>query len=363
MLVVFREIVQIIPMEVITLEQVKKQVILVVDDVPANIDVLSEILRPIYQVKVVTNGGMALKIAMATEPPDLILLDIMMPGMDGYEVCRQLKANRTTCHIPIIFVSAMDEVKDETKGFELGAVDYITKPVNPSIVRARVKTHLALFDQNRVLEGKVRARTAEINDTRLRIIHCLGVASEYRDEETGSHIFRMSHYSRIIALAAGLSREAADLLLQAAPMHDIGKIGIPDRILLKPGKLDADEWTIMKTHTTIGAKIIGTHPSELLTLARQVAITHHEKWDGTGYPHQLAGEDIPLAGRIVMLADVFDALTSDRPYKKAWSEAEAIEEIHHMSGHHFDPKLILAFMEALPEILNVKNSLEPPMTN
>lgn len=342
----------------ITVDQVEKQVVLVVDDVPSNIDVLSEILRPTYQVKVVTNGVMALKIAMAPQPPDLILLDIMMPEMDGYEVCRQLKANPSTRHIPVIFVSAMDEVKDEAKGFELGAVDYITKPVSPSIVKARVKTHLALFDQNRVLEKKVKERTAEIHDTRLQIIHCLGAASEYRDEETGNHISRMSQYSQIIALSAGMSQEEAELLLQAAPMHDVGKIGIPDRILLKPGKLDAQEWEVMKTHTTIGAKIIGNHPSDLLTLARQVALTHHEKWDGTGYPYGLKGEDIPVHGRIVMLADVFDALTSDRPYKKAWSETAAIQEINRMSGQHFDPQLVSAFMRALPEILAVKKSVE-----
>lgn len=340
------------------MNQEAKQVVLVVDDVPANIDVLSEILRPTYQVKVVTNGVMALKIAMSPHPPDLILLDIMMPDMDGYEVCRQLKNNSQTRHIPVIFVSAMDEVNDETKGFELGAVDYITKPVSAPIVKARVKTHLALFDQNRVLEKKVKERTSEIHDTRLQIIHCLGAASEYRDEETGTHISRMSQYSRIIALAAGVAMEDAELLLQAAPMHDVGKIGIPDRILLKPGKLDADEWEIMKTHTTIGAKIIGNHSSELLTLARQVALTHHEKWDGTGYPHGLAGDEIPLYGRITMLADVFDALTSDRPYKKAWPEAMAIKEINDMSGKHFDPKLVVAFMKALPDILAVKKNAE-----
>ncbi len=340
------------------MDQGSKQVVLVVDDVPANIDVLSEILRPTYQVKVVTNGVMALKIAMSPQPPDLILLDIMMPGMDGYEVCRQLKNSSLTRHIPVIFVSAMDEVHDETKGFELGAVDYITKPVSAPIVKTRVKTHLALFDQNRVLEKKVKERTSEIHDTRLQIIHCLGAASEYRDEETGLHISRMSQYSRIIALAAGAGVDDAELLLQAAPMHDVGKIGIPDRILLKPGKLDADEWEIMKTHTTIGAKIIGNHSSELLTLARQVALTHHEKWDGTGYPQGLIGDEIPLSGRITMLADVFDALTSDRPYKKAWSEAAAIQEINDMSGKHFDPQLVVAFMKALPEILAVKKSAE-----
>lgn len=344
--------------EVITVEKVDKQVILVVDDVPANIDVLSEILRPTYQVKVVTNGAMALKIAMSKQPPDLILLDIMMPEMDGYEVCRQLKNNPKTRGIPVIFVSAMDEVNDETKGFELGAVDYITKPVSPSIVKARVKTHLALLDQNRVLEKKVKERTAEIHDTRLQIIHCLGAASEYRDEETGTHISRMSQYSKIIALAAGLGVEEAELLLQAAPMHDVGKIGIPDRILLKPGKLDKEEWEIMKTHTTIGAKIIGHHSSDILTLARQVALTHHEKWDGTGYPNGLAGEAIPLHGRIVMLADVFDALTSDRPYKKAWSDAAAIQEINDMSGQHFDPQLVRVFMKVFPEILAVKKQVE-----
>lgn len=340
----------------IALEQIKKQIILIVDDVPANIDVLSEILRPTYQIKIAINGAMALKIAMAPSPPDLILLDIMMPGMSGYEVCEKLKDNLKTRNIPVIFVSAMDEVENETKGFELGAVDYITKPVSPAIVQARVKTHLNLFDQNRVLENKVRERTAEIDDTRLRIIHCLGAASEYRDEETGNHIFRMSNYSRVIALAFGLGMEEANLLLQAAPMHDVGKIGIPDRILLKPGKLDLEEWEIMKTHTTVGAQIIGEHPSELLKIARQVALSHHEKWDGTGYPYGLSGEDIPLSSRIVMIADVFDALTSERPYKKAWSEADAIAEIEQGSGRHFDPKLVVAFTEALPQILNIKKT-------
>ena len=338
----------------IALEQIKKQIILIVDDVPANIDVLSEILRPTYQIKIAINGAMALKIAMAPSPPDLILLDIMMPGMSGYEVCEKLKDNLKTRNIPVIFVSAMDEVENETKGFELGAVDYITKPVSPAIVQARVKTHLNLFDQNRALENKVRERTAEIDDTRLRIIHCLGAASEYRDEETGNHIFRMSNYSRVIALAYGLGMEEANILLQAAPMHDVGKIGIPDRILLKPGKLDAEEWEVMKTHTTVGAQIIGEHPSELLKIARQVALSHHEKWDGTGYPYGLTGENIPLSSRIVMIADVFDALTSERPYKKAWSEADAIAEIEQGSGRHFDPKLVIAFMEALPQILNIK---------
>lgn len=340
----------------ISLQPEEKQVILIVDDVPANIHVLSEILRPTYQVKVVTSGMMALKIAMQSNPPDLILLDVMMPGMDGYEVCRQLKAHAATRNIPIIFITAMDEVKDETTGFALGAVDYITKPVNPSIVQARVKTHLALVDQNRVLEKKVKARTAEIKDTRLQIINCLGTAAEYRDEETGMHIFRMSQYSRLIALAAGFSQEEADLLLQAAPMHDVGKIGIPDKILLKPGKLDPEEWQVMKTHTTIGAKIIGEHSSKLLKLAHEIALSHHEKWNGTGYPQGLVGEEIFLAGRVVMLADVFDALTSERPYKKAWSEEEAVAEINQGSGTHFDPQLVQAFMKVLPQILEIKNN-------
>ncbi len=277
-----------------------------------------------------------------------------MPGMDGYEVCQQLKQNRVTKGIPVVFVTTMDEVKDEARGFELGAVDYITKPVSPPIVLARVRTQLALYDQNRTLEKKVRRRTAELNDTRLEIIRRLGRAAEYRDNETGNHVIRMSHYSQLIGLEAGLSDEQAELLLNAAPMHDVGKIGIPDNILLKPAKLDDDEWETMRQHTTFGAEIIGNHSSEILDQARMITLTHHEKWNGKGYPRGLKGKEVPLMCRIIPIADVFDALTSERPYKQAWTSEKAVDVIQKEAGSHFDPALVEAFREVLPEILKIK---------
>jgi putative two-component system response regulator len=330
-----------------------KQTVLLVDDTPENIDVLVGTLKNDYHVKAATNGEKALQLVQAA-PPDIILLDIMMPGIDGYEVCRRLKADYTTRHIPVIFITARIAVEDELRGLELGAVDYITKPISPPIVQARVKTHLALYDQNRELDRKVHLKTQQLHQTRLQIIQRLGRAAEYKDNETGLHVIRMSHYARILGLAAGMSAVEADLLMNAAPMHDIGKIGIPDQILKKPGKLDTDEFEIMKTHTTIGGEIIGDDACELLQLARVVALTHHEKWNGLGYPNGLAAEDIPRVGRIVAIADVFDALTSVRPYKKAWPVEEAVSFLHAGVGEHFDPQLVPLFTAALPEVLQVK---------
>jgi len=332
----------------------RRQTILVVDDAPENIDVLVGVLGGEYRVKAATSGPRALKIALSDDPPDLVLLDIMMPQMDGYEVCRKLKADPATRKTPVIFVTARGEVTDETQGFELGAADYITKPVQPAIVLSRVRTHLALYDQNRELESMVRERTAELRDTRLEIIRRLGVAAEFKDNETGMHVIRMSHYSRLVGLAAGMGDDEAELLLHTAPMHDIGKIGIPDSVLLKPGKLDAEEWPLMKIHTTIGAQIIGDHPQELLALSRTVALTHHEKWNGQGYPNGLAGEEIPRLGRAVAVADVFDALTSKRPYKDPWPVERAVALIREERGQHFDPRMVDAFVETLPEILGIK---------
>jgi putative two-component system response regulator len=336
------------------MKNIDKQTILVVDDAPANIDVLSGILSNSYKIKAATNGPKALKIAFST-PPDLILLDIMMPDMDGYEVCRKLKNDPRTKNIPVIFVTAKGEVADETHGFELGAVDYIVKPVSPPIVLARTQAQLALYDQSRVLEEKVKQRTAELDASRSEIIHRLGRAAEFKDNETGMHVMRMSHYSRIIAKEIGMSDMEADVLLNAAPMHDIGKIGIPDNVLLKPGKLDKDEWALMMKHPEFGATIIGEHEnSELLEMARIVALTHHEKWNGKGYPNGLAGEDIPLVGRIVAIADVFDALTTERPYKDAWPVEKAVNLIQEEAGQHFDPALSEVFVKCLPEILKAK---------
>ncbi len=331
-----------------------RQLILIVDDTPDNIDVLAGILRSEYEIKVALNGEKAVKIANATPKPDMILLDVMMPGMDGYEVCRRLKTDPTTSDIPVIFITAKSEVADENYGLKLGAVDYITKPISPPIVQARVHTHLALYDQNRELAQKVKERTEELNNTRQEIIRRLGRAVEYKDNETGFHVIRMSHYSRLIAQAYGGNDTWVELVFNTAPMHDIGKIGIPDKVLLKPGKLDSDEWKLMKKHSGFGAEIIGKHPSFLLQMSYSIALTHHEKWDGSGYPHGLAGKAIPLEGRIVAIADVFDALTSDRPYKKAWSVEDAVKLINDTSGSHFDPSLVHLFREVMPEILEIK---------
>ena len=334
---------------------ITKQTVLVVDDTPVNIDVLNGVLRSHYKVKAAPNGEKALKIAQSASQPDIILLDIMMPIMDGYEVCRQLKSNPVTNKIPIIFVTAMSEVEDEKKGLDVGAVDYITKPINPAIVLARVRTHLALYDQTRELEKKVRERTAELIDTRLEIIRRLGRAAEYKDNQTGLHVIRMGHYSRLIAAHMNANEEWVECLFLAAPMHDIGKIGIPDANLLKPGKLNDQEWDVMRKHPEFGAEIIGDNDSELLQMAKEIALNHHEKWDGSGYPKGLKGEEIPLTARIIAVADVFDALTTGRPYKQAWSVEDTVNFIDENSGTHFDPDLVVVFHKALPEILKIKD--------
>jgi len=330
-----------------------RQTLLVVDDRPENIDVLVGILGERYRIRAATSGPLALRIAERW-PPDLVLLDVMMPGMDGYEVCRRLKSTPATRRVPVIFVTARGEVEDEQHGFDVGAADYVTKPVQPRIVRARVATHLALYDQSRALEDQVRARTVELHETRLEIIRRLGRAAEFKDNETGMHVLRMSHMAAEIGRAAGMSEDEAELLLHTSPMHDIGKIGIPDAILLKPGKLDPDEWTVMKTHTTIGAEIIGDSDHELLRWSRIVALSHHEKWDGSGYPQGLAGEEIPRFGRVVAVADVFDALTSKRPYKEAWPVDRAVATIREERGRHFEPRMVDAFDEVLPQILEIR---------
>lgn len=316
--------------------------LLLVDDEPTNLQVLRNILSDQYRLLFAKDGTRALELARSKQP-DLILLDVMMPGMSGYEVCETLKAAPGTSQIPIIFVTAMSEASDEAHGFALGAVDYIAKPVNAATVRARIKTHLSLV------------RMDDLIKTRLSVVQRLGRAAEYKDNETGMHVIRMSHSSKLIALAAGLGDNWSDTLLNAAPMHDVGKIGIPDAILQKPGKLDADEWAVMQSHPEIGAEIIGDDGSNLLNMAREVALNHHEKWDGSGYPTGLKGKDIPVSARIVALADVFDALTSERPYKKAWPVEKATDLIREQAGKHFDPELVEAFFLCLPAILETRN--------
>jgi len=341
----------------------EKRTILVVDDTPENIDVLTGVLRPYYKVKIALNGAVALKIANSDNKLQLILLDIMMPDMDGYEVCRQLKAQPATANIPVIFITAKNEIEDEQAGLNMGAVDYITKPISPPIVLSRIKTHLALYDQSRHLELLVQQRTEELTNTRLEIIRRLGRAAEYKDNETGLHVIRMSLFCKFIAQDIGLDTEWCDLLYNAAPMHDIGKIGIPDAVLLKPGKLNADEWQLMKKHAEFGAKIIGKHNTPLLQMAEEIAISHHEKWDGSGYPRGLKGTDIPLSGRIVAIADVFDALTSERPYKKAWSEERALDLLREESGKHFDPELLPHFFNSLAKVRETQHKFREKQSN
>ena len=311
--------------------------ILAVDDEASNLQLLRQILQDQYRLLFAKDGPRAIELARQ-ELPDLILLDVMMPGMTGYEVCAALKAQPATAAIPVIFVTALTDTDDELEGFEAGAVDYITKPVSPPIVRARVRTHLSLVSME------------ALRASRLEIVQRLGLAAEYKDNETGLHVIRMSHFAKVLGVAAGMGEAEADDLLHAAPMHDVGKIGIPDRILQKRGPLDPAEWAIMQTHAAIGATIIGEHASGMLALAASIALTHHEKWDGSGYPHGLRGEQIPFAGRIVAVADVFDALTSVRPYKPAWTVEAAVEYLEQQKGQHFEPVLVELFLAQLPAI-------------
>ncbi|MBS0506819.1 MAG: response regulator [Proteobacteria bacterium] len=315
--------------------------ILVVDDEPANLQALRQVLQQDYRLLFATDGARALELARAQEP-QLILLDVMMPGMDGHAVCARLKADAQTMAIPVIFVTALADAEDEARGFDIGCVDYIAKPISAPVVRARVRAHLSLV------------RIDELRESRLQVIQRLGRAAEYKDNDTGMHVMRMSHFAHRLALAAGCPPDWADELLHAAPMHDVGKIGIADAILQKRGLLDDAERIAMRRHPQIGAEIIGEHAGGVLRLAREVAIAHHEKWDGSGYPAGLAGEQIPLCARIVALADVFDALTSVRPYKQAWTDAAAVAHLRAQAGRHFDPALAPLFVELLPQLQDIR---------
>ena len=335
--------------------------VLVVDDTEANLDMLVETLGNDHEVMAAVDGPSALEIARE-ETPDLILLDIVMPGMDGYDVCAKLKQDKTTADIPVIFLTSLAEVENKTRGFEAGAVDYVTKPFEALEVRARVRTHLSLTlakrelaHQNEILEEKVKERTRELVMTQDVTIHALASLAETRDNETGGHIRRTQDYVRILAEEIkhdrGLNATTIDLLHKSAPLHDVGKVGVPDAILLKPAKLTSEEFEEMKKHAELGMKAIlvaerhlGQQDSSFLSLAREIAWTHHEKWDGSGYPRGLAGEEIPLSGRLMALADVYDALISCRVYKAAFSHAKAVNIILEGRGTHFDPRVVDAFM-------------------
>jgi putative two-component system response regulator len=342
-----------------------KQIVLIVDDTPDNITLLSALLKDIYKIKIATNGVKALQIASTVPGPDVILLDVMMPEMDGYETCRRLKSNPATAQIPIIFLTAKSQVSDEEMGLKLGAVDYISKPVSPPIVLARVATQLNLVrarnllqDQNKNLESLVLDRTRKLAKMQDATIMAMASLAETRDNETGNHIRRTQNYVAVLArslkdlprFSAELTDENIELLYKSAPLHDIGKVGIPDNILLKPGKLDSAEFEIMKLHTTYGRETILSverylgESNEFLRFAREITYSHQEKWDGSGYPENLVGDAIPISARLMAVADVYDALISKRVYKPAFSHQEAIDIMRKGRGTHFDPEMLDVFM-------------------
>jgi len=314
---------------------------------------MNHILAKEYQLSFAINGAKALEVARKVMP-DIILMDIMMPQMDGYEACRRIKADQNIADIPVIFITAMSDVADESRGFEVGGVDYIAKHVSKMILLARVATHLALHDQKIACEKQVVQRTAELEASQRAAVFMLGEAGDYNDTDTGVHIWRMAAYCSVLARCRGWSVENSDMLELAAPMHDIGKVGIPDAILKKPGPLSDEEWVIMKSHPKIGYTILSKSNTPLFSMASDVAMFHHEKWNGTGYPRGLKGEDIPESARIVAVADVFDALTMKRPYKDAWPMEQAVEEIAKSSGSHFDPEITRCFLSVEKAIRSTK---------
>ena len=351
-------------------QDVRQQTILVVDDTPENLAVLAGLLRSTYRVRVANSGARALEMAALKPAPDLILLDVMMPEMDGYEVLERLRHNQATRATPVIFVTAMDASAEEEHGLDAGAADYITKPIKPAVVMARVRMQLELKrardfleDHNAFLEAEVQRRLAAYTVAQDVSIHAMARLAETRDPETGNHLLRTRDYVRCLAMELHdhprfshfLTPRNIELLPKSALLHDIGKVGIPDHILLKPGKLSADEWVIMKTHARLGSEAIeqaerdAQHPVEFLVLAKEIAHYHHERWDGSGYPDGLRGEAIPISARLMALADVFDALISRRVYKPPFSLQQAREMVLDGRGSHFDPDVVDAFDRVFEE--------------
>jgi putative two-component system response regulator len=355
----------------------KRETILVTDDSPDNIAFMSAFLKEDYRVKAAIDAETALTIAASDDPPDIVLMDIIMPGIDGYEACRRLKENPKTKDIPVIFLTSQTDMESERRGFELGAIDFISRPIRPLVVKARVSTHLALKAARDILVSKSEWLEREV-ERRMRenlIIQdvamiALGSLAETRDNETGSHVRRTQNYVRVLAerLATAsrfeeeLSGGIAELIIKSAPLHDIGKVGIPDSILLKPGPLTGSEFDVMKTHTTLGHEaivraettVINGH--SFLRFAGEIAYSHHEKWNGSGYPRGLAGEAIPLAGRLMAVADVYDALTNKRVYKDAMTHERSTEIIRDGSGTHFDPTVVEAFLSRESAFLEIARS-------
>lgn len=348
--------------------------ILVVDDVPANLAVLKAFLQDDYRVLLAGSGDEGIALALGNPRPHLILLDVMMPGVDGYETCRRLKADPQTRDIPVIFVTARTDERDEALGLDLGAVDYLNKPVSMAILHARVRIHLKLQavadffrDKSAVLDAEVKRRTEEVEALQDVVVLAMASLGETRDNETGNHLRRTQHY--VLALAEALAEHPRfsavltpanrHLLFKAAPLHDIGKVGIPDAILLKPGRFTPDEFEVMKTHTTLGhdalvrAETNLGHKVQILEFAKEIALSHQEWWDGSGYPQGLSAEGIPVSARLMAVADVYDALISHRPYKRPWTHADAVAHIRDGAGTHFDPDVVDAFLRLAPHFADI----------
>ena len=340
--------------------------IFLVDDEPVNLKLLSKLLGGQgYTHLVSISDSREVLGHYQQQHPDLILLDINMPHLDGFAVMEQLKTLGDPLLPPILILTAQQSQDYLLRALSLGARDLVTKPFDRTELLMRVRNllevhqaHKYVHDQKSLLENLVQERTRELNQTRKEVIRRLGKAAEFRDNETGYHIIRMSKYSELLARSLGWNEAECELMLNASPMHDVGKIGIPDDVLLKPGKLDSDEWQAMQRHPTIGAALLSGDPSPLFKMACEIAATHHEKWNGKGYPEGLVGEAIPMSGRIVAVADVFDALTSARPYKQAWSVEAATDLIREEAGLHFDPQVVEHFFKVLPAILKIKRQYQ-----
>ncbi len=344
--------------------------ILIVDDEPINVQLLEKTLKKAGYTNIFsTKDPREVESFYLEHKFDIILLDIQMPVMDGFQVMDKLKEIEPD-YVPILVLTALTDRDTRLRALKCGAKDFLTKPIDRIETLHRIKNmleirllHKQVKCQNKILEEKVRERTKDLEQSRKEIIHRLGRASEYRDNETGLHIIRMSKYSQLLAQKMGFNPNDSEMILSASPMHDLGKIGIPDCILLKPGRLTKEEFDTMKQHAQMGADILDKTDSELLEMARIIALTHHEKWDGSGYPRGLKGEGIPLVGRIVAICDVFDALTSERPYKKAWPIEQAVSEIRSQRGKHFDPEVVDNFLAILPDIVKIKNEYAEPIEN
>ncbi|WP_239061125.1 HD domain-containing phosphohydrolase [Desulfovibrio sp. JC022] len=326
--------------------------VLIVDDNNLNIDLMVEVLKDQYSLQVALDGQRCLEL-LENFTPDIILLDVMMPGMDGYELCRRLKSNSVTAKIPVIFITARTQEDNEAKGFACGAVDYIAKPISPPVLQARVATHIELSRKQSAFEERINRQVLEIRNSQEDAVFMLGTAGHYNDDDTGVHIWRMADYSKALAKAVLWPVEQQRMIQLAASMHDTGKIGIPDAILKKPGKLTEAEWVEMRKHSELGHRILSLSSCPLFQMAAEIALHHHERWDGSGYPHNLKGEEIPEVARIVAVADVFDALTSSRPYKEAWPVEKAFEYIADSKGH-FEPRLAETFLSISDRILEIK---------